>query len=67
MDLRYATGMTVIVTVSDATVRGRLSAVNRRWLVVTDAVSLAAGHDPVPIAGRLFVPIGQLIYVQVVE
>jgi hypothetical protein len=67
VNLRYALGMTVIVTVADATVRGRLASIDRKWLVVTEAVSLAVNREAVPIAGRIFIPLGQLTYVQVVE
>lgn len=68
MELRYAVGMTVIVTVADATVRGRLANVTRRFLTIREATSLSStGREPVPLAGALFVPVDQLSYVQVVE
>jgi hypothetical protein len=68
MELRYAVGMTVIVTVADATVRGRLANVSRKFLALRECSSLSStGQEPVPLAGELYVPIARLSYVQVVE
>lgn len=65
-DLKVLTGQRVIVASDGSTLRGVLESATRGFVSLVDATDVGR-PEPVPVLGRVLIPAGRILYVQVVS
>lgn len=65
-DLKVLTGQRVVVASEGSTLRGVLESATRRFVSLVEVTDVGR-PEPVPVVGRVLIPAGRILYVQVVS
>lgn len=63
--LRNYNGQRVIIATAEVTFVGRVASTSRQTITLVEASDITEPKSPLPIDGRLLVPLGQILFVQV--